>query len=155
MKIVLLVVLGVMILALPGAAEPAKEPVMNLKKLTPVLLAEDVQAVINFWAEFGLSAPMTVPDDDGVMFAIVTNGEIELMYQTKKSARSDNADAVEGIDRAMIYIEVNSFDEIIDVANKYDIVKPEHMTDYGAREIYIRDPAGNVIGFAEQGAAGQ
>ncbi|NNL90509.1 MAG: hypothetical protein HKP25_15725 [Marinicaulis sp.] len=154
MKRILLIVTGVFLLAIPAATH-AKEPTMNLKKITPVLLADDVQAIIDFWAEFGLSAPMTVPDDDGVMFAIVTNGAVELMYQTKKSARADNADAVKGIDRAMIYIEVNSFDDIIDAAKRYEVVKPEHMTDYGAREIYIRDPAGNVVGFAEQGAAGE
>ena len=123
---------------------------MTLEKVTPVLLTDDVEASINFWADFGLEAVMTVPGQDRLTFAILAKGDVEIMYQTFESAVADDPLAVEGINRALIYVEVDSLDEILPVAKKYETVKPEHTTAYGAREIYIRDPYGNLVGFAEQ-----
>ena len=123
---------------------------MFIKKVTPVLLTDDVEACINFWAEFGMDAVMTVPGQDQLTFAILSNGDVELMYQTFESAAADTPSAIEGINRAVVYLEVNSLDKILPIATKYETVKPEHTTDYGAREIYIRDPGGNLVGFAEQ-----
>ena len=137
-----------------GAAEPAAAAsASNLIKATPVLLADDVQACIDFWEAYGLTAVATVPGDDGPSFAILTNGAIEMMYQTFASALADNPAAVEGVNRTVLFIEVASLDEIKPVAEKGEIVVPERLTDYGAREIYVRDPAGHLIGFAQQGAA--
>ena len=133
--------------------ESEAEEKMKINKVTPILLTHDVEAAIAFWAGFGMEAPMTAPGEDGIMFAIITNGDVELMYQTFKSAIADNAQAVEGVNRSVVYLEVASLDEILPVANKHDVVKPEHTTFYGAREIYIRDPAGNLVGFAEMQAA--
>ena len=127
---------------------------MVVKKVTPILFTNEMEACIAFWADFGLDAVMTVPVEDKIIFAILTNGEVELMYQTFESANADNAAAVEGINRSSIYLEVTSLDKILPAAKKYDVVKPEHKTDYGAREIYVRDPSGNLVGFAEQGGAG-
>lgn len=141
--------------AAAGEAEPTKETQMNLKKVTPILFTHKMQACIDFWAEFGLAAVMTVPVDDKIIFAILTNGEVELMYQTFESAIADNPAAVEGINRSAIYLEVTSLDKILPAAKKHQTVKPEHTTDYGAREIYIRDPAGNLVGFAEQNSDGE
>ena len=126
---------------------------MLFQKLTPVLLADDVAACIGFWGEFGFDATVTVPGEDGPSFAILGNGEIELMYQDAERARADNPAAVEGIQRAMIFMEVSSLDRILPIAQRYEVVVPEHTTSYGSREIYVRDPGGNVFGFAEQGAA--
>lgn len=123
---------------------------MNIVKATPVLLTDHVQACIDFWAGFGLEAPVVVPGEDGPSFAILTNGRIELMYQTFASARADNAAAVEGVDRAVLYLEVESLDAVLPAAGRAGVVVPERTTDYGAREIYVRDPAGNLIGFAQQ-----
>lgn len=135
-----------------GEAASAQEAGMsvNIVKATPVLLTDRVQACIDFWAGFGLEASVVVPGEDGPAFAILTNGAIELMYQTFASARADNAAAVEGVNRAVMYLEVESLDTILPAAQRAGIVVPERTTDYGAREVYVRDPAGNLIGFAQQ-----
>jgi len=153
--LVMVLLLSAIVPADAQQSEPEGATSMVLRKVTPVLLTENVKACVMFWSEFGLKATMTVPDENELMFAIVTNGEVELMYQTFESALADNASAVEGINRAIIYIEVDALDPILQLAAKYEVVKPEHTTAYGAREIYIRDPAGNLVGFAEQGETGE
>jgi hypothetical protein len=35
------------------------------------------------------------------------------------------------------------------MAPNLEVVVPERETAYGAHEIFVRDPAGNVVGFAE------
>ena len=134
-------------------AETTKEPIMTLKKVTPVLLADNVKACVDFWSNFDLEMTMSVPEPGGLMFAILTNEHVELMYQSIASAQADNAAAVEGVNKSVIFIEVESIDSIVPVAQQYEVVKPLHDTPYGSREIYIRDPAGHLVGFAEQGAA--
>lgn len=123
---------------------------MLLQKLTPVLLANDVEACIAFWENFGLEATIRVPGPDGLSFAGLAQGGIEIMYQSFESAVADSPSAVEGINRSMLYFEVRSLDTVLPIAKQYEIVVAERTTAYGSREIYIRDPAGNVIGFAEQ-----
>lgn len=122
---------------------------MHVTKATPVLLAKDIQPCFNFWSSFGLKPMLEVPGEAGPSFVIFSNGEAEIMYQTRASAELDESSAIEHVERSIIYLEVASLAEVIESAAKHPIVKPEHTTPYGAREVYIRDPAGNVIGFAE------
>ncbi|MEM9402086.1 MAG: hypothetical protein AAGA44_06250 [Pseudomonadota bacterium] len=122
---------------------------MSLQKTTPILLAGDVPACVKFWAEFGLECVLAVPEDDASMFAIVSNGSAEIMYQSKASITADDAAVVDGVDKSIVYVEVESLADILSTVTRHPIVKPEHKAPYGATEIYIRDPAGNVIGLAE------
>ncbi len=131
---------------------------MTIEKVTPVLMAENVQACVEFWTKLGLTPTVVLPDesDDSrageVAFATVSNDQIELMYQSVKSAKAQSSAVIDGVQRSILYLETNSLDSILAAIENAEIVKPEHVTPYGAREIYVRDPAGNVIGFAEQGA---
>lgn len=147
----------VMALAL-GACSPASDPAdkrveaiaqEQFQKLTPILLADDVAACVDFWSALGLRASVTVPSGTGMSFAIVANDHIELMYQSVEAAGKDNPAVIEGVQRSMIFLEVRALDDILSNARNYEVVIPERTTSYGAREIYIRDPAGNIIGFSQ------
>lgn len=140
-----------------GASEKAaalakKVSQVSVFKATPILFADDIRACLDFWAGFGLQPSITIPDQDGVGFAIVGNDAIEIMYQSFANAKAQRPEVIEGINRSMVYLEVASLDAILPHANNFEIVVPAHMTDYGSRELYVRDPAGNLIGFAEQNA---
>jgi catechol 2,3-dioxygenase-like lactoylglutathione lyase family enzyme len=126
---------------------------MRLNKATPVLIADDIEPCSQFWSEFGLECTLEVPGDNGLMFAIFSNGKSELMYQTRASAELDEYNAIEGVGKSIVYVEVSSIADIREAASRHPLVKAEHTTPYGAKEIYVRDPAGNVIGFAELPAA--
>jgi hypothetical protein len=55
--------------------------------------------------------------------------------------------------RSVLYFEVASLASIRNKASHFVIVVPERTTDYGSLEVYIRDPAGNMIGFGEPNAS--
>ncbi len=120
-------------------------------KTTPVLLADDVRACVEFWTELGLETPVSVPEGDGLGFAILAGDGIEIMYQSVSSARAQRPEAVERVDRSILFVEVASLDDVLNSLAKTEVVVPEHVTDYGAREVYLRDPAGNLIGFSQFG----
>lgn len=124
---------------------------VRFRKTTPILLAEDIEAGVEFWTAFGLQAPVTVPEGDGIGFAIIAGDGIELMYQSFSSARAQRPEAVERVDRSIVFLEVASLDAVLAALPQTEIVVPDHVTDYGAREVYVRDPAGNLIGFSQFG----
>lgn len=135
-----------------GIARTAEEATMvRIQKITPILLAKDVKACVDFWAALGFQAPATVPEGDGLGFAIISGEGFEMMYQSFSSARAQRPEAVERVDRSIVFLEVASLDTVTDALPDTEIVVPDHVTDYGAREIYVRDPAGNLIGFSEPG----
>lgn len=122
---------------------------IRFRKVTPILLAQDVRACVDFWAAFGLRASVTVPDGDGIGFAIVARDGIEIMYQSVASARAQRPEAIERVDRSILFLEVESLDEVLGTLPATQTVVPDHVTEYGAREVYVRDPAGNLIGFSQ------
>jgi catechol 2,3-dioxygenase-like lactoylglutathione lyase family enzyme len=129
--------------------EATMETTMKVTKVTPVLLAENVAACVDFWKQFGFEPVVTVPDGAETGFAMLTNGAVELMYQSFSMSNASDPKAIEGVNRAVIYLDITDFDSAVKIIENYEIVKPTHKTDYGLREIYFRDPAGNLIGFAE------
>jgi uncharacterized glyoxalase superfamily protein PhnB len=131
------------------AAGPEEAQVSNFKKVTPVLLAGDVGACVTFWEALGLTATMTVPHDDGLGFAALASGDVELMYQSFAMSRAQDTAAIEGIERAIVYLEVRSLEDVLAKLAETEIVVPVRETGHGTRELYVRDPAGNLIGFAE------
>jgi hypothetical protein len=40
------------------------------------------------------------------------------------------------------------------VVGDYELLVPRRKTFYGAEEIFVREPGGNVVGFAQFGAEG-
>jgi hypothetical protein len=149
------IVIGGLVLAACSRPAPVPEVSMTVLKATPILLAEDVDACTAFWSRFGLATQVSVPMGGGTGFAILSSGDVELMYQSFASAEADVAGAIEGVRRSIVYVEVASLDDVLAVIGDAPIVVPERTTPYGAREVFVRDPAGNVIGFSQQGAGAE
>lgn len=121
------------------------------RKTTPILLADNVRACVDFWAGLGLNVPVSVPEGDGLGFVILSGDGVEIMYQSFSSARAQRPEAVERVDRSILFLEVASLDDVMGRLPNAVVVVPEHVTEYGAREVYLRDPAGNLIGFSQFG----
>lgn len=125
-------------------------------KITPVLLAEDVDACVRFWKRLGIEATMSFPFGEHTGFAALASGDVEIMYQSFAMASAQDPKAIERVQRAIIYLEVSSLAEIEARLGDAEVVVPVRDTGHGTRELYVRDPAGNLIGFAEvQKAAAQ
>ena len=52
----------------------------------------------------------------------------------------------------MLFITVDNLDEVEPALAGAPVVKPRHDTFYGSTEIYVREPGGNTVGFAQMGA---
>jgi uncharacterized glyoxalase superfamily protein PhnB len=128
---------------------------MSVKKLTPVLFAETIEACVKFWVErLGFEKTMDVPDGDSLAFAILKKGSVELMYQTFASAEKDVGAVAQLVRQGptFLYVEVESLEKTIAAVSGAEVVIPARTTFYGAKEIGVKDPAGHLLTFAEFGS---
>jgi uncharacterized glyoxalase superfamily protein PhnB len=139
-------------------------PAPTLKKLTPIIVVEEVEPCLPFWTErIGFEVTVTVPHGDKIGFAILDKGGVEIMYQTRGSIEADlgSSGAPKGLDREMLagastlFIEVEGLDDVIGSLGKTEVVVPRRQTFYGMDEIFVRPPCGTLVGFAAkvEGAA--
>jgi uncharacterized glyoxalase superfamily protein PhnB len=47
-----------------------------------------------------------------------------------------------------LYIEVDNFAEALERIKGAEVLVPQRDTFYGMREIYVREPEGQIVGFA-------
>ena len=129
---------------------------MPVKKLTPVLLVERIEPVLSFWTEhLGFIKTVEVPEDGGLGFVILQQGNVEVMYQTYASVSKDLPQVINDVRKGptFLYIEVEDLDSLKPALQPSNVYLPERKTFYGAREIGIRDPAGHYLTFAEMSTA--
>jgi uncharacterized glyoxalase superfamily protein PhnB len=120
-----------------------------MNKLTPNLIVASVEPCLPFWIErLGFEKTVEVPHADGVGFVILKHGAVELMLQSRASLAEDVAELAGDAYRASLYLEVDDLEPLRRRLEGYPRVVPERTTFYGAREIIVRDPAGNVVCFA-------
>jgi uncharacterized glyoxalase superfamily protein PhnB len=136
-------------------AEEKTRP-MLVKKITPVLFAEEIEPCVKFWVErLGFQKTVEVPEGSKLGFAMLQKGNVELMYQSYTSADKDVSAASQAVRKGptFLYVEVENLDEAIAAVKGAEVVIPVRTTFYGAREIGIKDPAGHFITFAQFQAA--
>lgn len=124
-----------------------------MKKLTPVLLVEEIEPVLPFWVDtLGFEKTTEVPEGDRLGFVILKRGDVEVMYQTRASVRADVPPLAEApAGASFLFIEVDDLDQVQQALADVDPVVPRRQTFYGADELIVRDPAGNVVTFARFG----
>lgn len=125
---------------------------MQVKKITANLYVDEVEPCAKFWVDrMGFEKTVEVPDGDKLAFAILAKGDLEVMYGSYASLRQDREVAAAiGTGASFLYLEVENLDPVIAAMQGAEVVKPEHTTFYGAREISVKDPAGHIITFAQQ-----
>ena len=125
-----------------------------MKKLTPVLLVDAIEAALPFWEDrFGFQRTIEVPHGSALGFVALQRGGVEVMLQTHASAAADAPalDCGPGPARGVgLFIEVDDLDPLIAAAAGAEIVLPERQTFYGMREIGVRAPGGAVVVFAQR-----
>ena len=131
---------------------------MTVKKITPILFAEEIEPCLKFWVErLGFEKTIDVPEGSNLAFAILQKGGVELMYQTFASAEKDVSAVSPEVRKgpSFLYVEVGNLEEIIATMKGDEVIMPVRTTFYGAREIGIKDPAGHIITFAQLDVAAQ
>ncbi|UJR85225.1 VOC family protein [Sandaracinus amylolyticus] len=120
-------------------------------KITANLIVPSIEACLPFWIDrLGFTKVTEVPEDETIGFVILVKDGAELMLQSERSLANDVAGAPRDGYRTALYVHVASLAEVQRALAGYDaIVVAERTTFYGARETIVRDPAGNVVAFAE------
>ncbi len=134
-----------------NSATSARFP--RLKHFTPVLVVEAVEPGLWFWVErFGFQAANQVPGPDGkLIFASAEKDGIEIMYQTRASVLADSPASAPELDghSVALFIAVDNLDAVEQAVAGAPVVKPRQKTFYGSTELYVKEPGGNTVGFAQ------
>ncbi len=126
---------------------------MEMKKLTPALFVEKIEPCLAFWVDrLGFQKTVEVPEGNELGFVILVRDNVEVMLQSRASVAKDVPALAAETSRSFLYVEVDKLAPILERLQGADIVVPVRKTSYGATEIAVRDPAGNVVAFAEFGA---
>ncbi|HEV7589385.1 MAG TPA: VOC family protein [Longimicrobium sp.] len=121
-----------------------------MKKLTPVLVVDQVEPCAAFWTgPLGFERTAEVPHDGELGFVILQQGAVEIMYQSRASVAADLPELAEGAHRTVLYIEVGDLDAVEAAVAGAEVVQPRRTTFYGMMEIGVREPGGNVVIFAQ------
>ncbi len=138
-------------LAAAGGKTTSREEKITMKKLTPVLLVEEIEPSLPFWVDrLGFQKTVEVPEGAKLGFVMLAKDNVEIMYQSRASVEKDVPALAKGPLRSstVLYIEVPNIEEIVEKLKGVEVVVPQRKTFYGATEIGVREPAGNVILFA-------
>lgn len=123
-----------------------------LKSLTPVLYVESIEEQLPFWLErLGFEKTVEVPHGDALGFVILLRDSVEIMLQSHASVAADVPALAGETAKVPMFIKVDDIDEIEARLKDMEKVFPRRTTFYGATEIAVRDPAGNIVAFAQFG----
>ena len=124
---------------------------MQISRLTPVLMVEAIEPCLPFWMDrLGFTKTVEVPHGEQLGFVILVRDGVELMYQTRASVQDDvPAVSQSPMGGSMLFFEVDDINAIERALDGVPNVIPRRTTFYGADEIVVREPAGNVVTFAQ------
>lgn len=119
-----------------------------ISKCTSILTVEEVESCLSFWVDrLGFEVTAQVPHGDRIGFAMLSNGSVEIMYQSLESVRADLSSGE--LTRSVLFLEVEDIGPVIEAMQGVPVVVPLRYTFYGSTEIFVREPAGNLVGFAQ------
>lgn len=130
----------------------------EVKKITSILFAEEIEPCIQFWTErLGFQKTVEVPEGEKIGFVMLEKNGIELMYQSFASVEKESASTAGAVRKgpSFLYIEVGDLNAALAATQGAEMVMPVRTTFYQAKEFGIQDPVGHYLIFAQQGAATQ
>lgn len=121
-----------------------------MKQITANLVVDSIEACLPFYEKLGFKRQVEVPHEGHLGFVILVHGATELMLQSRASIAADVAGLEKDAYRVMLYVQVDALAPIREALAEWPKIVPERTTFYGAREILVRDPSGNVLAFASR-----
>ena len=128
---------------------------MEVKRITPILLVDAIEPALPFWIErLGFTKTTEVPEGEHLGFVILEKAGHEVMYQTMQSVAADVPSVAASTPRSgsVLFIEVTDIDAIQRALDGFEVVVPRRKTFYGADELFVREPGGHIVGFAQFGS---
>ncbi|MEO8876087.1 MAG: hypothetical protein ABI461_10910 [Polyangiaceae bacterium] len=122
---------------------------MKINKATPIHFVEAIEPALPFWRALGWNVEVEVPHGNKIGFVILKSEDRELMLQTHASLAEDLPQTKALAPKHAFYMDVDSLDSAKKALDGERLLVDERTTFYGARECWVVDPAGVLIGFAE------
>lgn len=126
---------------------------IKMKKITPHLFVNDVQENIDFYEKvLGFKVDYVQSDGGRPNFAILVNGNIELMVGLKKQLYKyiPEFEGKELTCSSVYYIEMNDVESYYEeVKEDVNLVKQLQDTWYKTKEFWIKDCNGYLLAFFE------
>lgn len=123
---------------------------MKLTSLSPNLYVADLAQSVAFYEQLGFVVVQQFPDEAPI-FAMLQQGALTLLLQTLDSATSDLPELPQQVGASVLFyyqVEgVRAWEEKL--RDTVKVVKPLHLTFYGATEFTLADPDGYLITLAE------
>ena len=120
--------------------------------LSPILLVEAIEPCLPFWVDrLGFMQVDQAAGEDGrLLFVKLRKEGVEIMYHTRAGVARDLPDLANAPvpGSTILHVQVDNLD---DYEQRLDGIEPVicmRETSYGSAEIYVREPAGNIIAFA-------
>ncbi len=121
---------------------------IRLKSATPILVVDAIEPSLPFWHALGFTTGVSVPDASPFVFVILTCGSMEVMLQTRASVTDDAPAVAENVRASVLYLSVDAIAPVIAALGDAPVTVARRKTFYGADEIFLREPGGNIIGFS-------
>jgi lactoylglutathione lyase len=126
-----------------------------LKALTPNIMVENVSQTMDYYRDlFGFEPIMTVPENAPYDWAMMQNGSVTIMFQSRTSLGNDLPQLKDKPTGGTLnfYIDVEDVKSLYErVRNRVTIVSDLQTTFYGATEFTISDCNDYLLTFAQQG----
>jgi len=123
---------------------------VQFRKLSPVLIVDAIEPCLPFWTErLGFAKAVEVPEGSRLGFVILVKDGVEVMYQSRASVRNDVPALADTPAGTSLYIEVSDIAAVERAVQGIEVVVPRRQTFYGADEIGVREPGGNLVMFAQ------
>lgn len=123
---------------------------MNIKKITPLLVVDRIEPSLGFYEKLGYAAVVSVPHEDHLGFALLAQESGQIMLQTRDSLAADLPAVAKLGPASLLYVDVESLEAALSDAAGSELLVPTRTTFYGAREAFVREPSGQILGFAEE-----
>jgi uncharacterized glyoxalase superfamily protein PhnB len=120
-------------------------------KITPILFVDAIEPSLEFWVgRLKFEKIAEVPEGNKLGFVMLQKGDSEVMLQSRESIKKDAGAASQAMlsMTSGLYIEVDNFAEALESIRGAEVLVPQRDTFYGMREIYVREPGGQIVGFA-------
>jgi uncharacterized glyoxalase superfamily protein PhnB len=124
-------------------------------KLAPTLIVEKVEPSVKFFTEkLGFEKEIDVPGEEGLVFAMLKKGEVEIHLQDRKSVAKDMPYLAncKTPSASFLYIDVVDVRTLYETLSDCEVIVPLEKTFYGALHFFIKEPGGHVIGFSQNSA---
>lgn len=127
---------------------------MQMTQLSPVLFVDDIEPCLPFWTErLGFEVHAEAEDDGRHVFVLLLKDGVQVMYQTRASLADDmpQLEPRDAHTSVVLYLSVDDLEAVERALEGIEPTVPRRKTFYGAHELGVREPGGNLVVFAQHG----